>query len=176
MTDTATMPLSELADHIEQTHHVYLRSEFPRLDEVTQKVASVHGDKDPRLHQVRDTFLALAGELSNHMMKEEQILFPMLRQLAASDETPRFHCGMLANPIGQMEMEHEQADSALVRLRELTDGFAIPDWACNSYRDLLDALEHFEQDLHEHIHKENNVLFPRALEMEQRKNATRTGN
>ncbi len=167
--DAAAMSLTELTDHIENTHHAFLRSEFPRLDEMTEKVVSVHGEKESRLCQVRETFLALFGELSSHMMKEEQILFPMVRQLGASATTPNFHCGSLANPINQMELEHEQAGSALERLRQLTDGYTPPDWACNTYRAMLDALAHFERDLHQHIHKENNVLFPRALEMESEK-------
>ena len=169
--DAAAMPLTELADHIEQTHHAYLRSEFPRLNGMTDKVASVHGEKEPRLHQVRDTFLALHEELSGHMMKEEQMLFPMVRQLDATATVPDFHCGSIANPIRQMELEHDQAGSALERLRELTDGYTPPDWACNTYRAMLDALTHLEGDLHQHIHKENNVLFPRALEMEALKGA-----
>ncbi len=169
--DTAAMSLTELAGHIEQTHHAYLRSEFPRLEEMTEKVASIHGERNPSLHQIKETFLALATELSNHMMKEEQILFPMIRQLNASETTPAFHCGSLANPIRQMESEHTQAGSALEKLRELTDGYTPPDWACNTYRAMLDALAHLEHDLHLHIHKESNVLFPRALEMESKKGA-----
>jgi len=169
--DTAVMALTELADHIEQTHHAYLRSEFSRLNELTSKVASVHGDQNPRLHQVSETCRALIAELSDHMMKEEQILFPLVRQLDASDTAPTFHCGSLANPIHQMESEHNQAGAALERLRELTDGFTPPDGACNSYRAMLNAIAHLERDLHLHIHKENNVLFPRALEMEQNKRA-----
>ena len=167
--DTAVMALTELADHIEQTHHAYLRSEFSRLNELTSKVASVHGDQNPRLHQVSETCRALIAEVSDHMMKEEQILFPLVRQLDASDTAPTFHCGSLANPIHQMESEHSQAGAALERLRELTDGFTPPDGACNSYRAMLNAIAHLERDLHLHIHKENNVLFPRALEMEQNK-------
>ena len=167
--DAAAMSLTELVDHIEQTHHTYLRAELPRLDMMSEKVASVHGDKDQRLVQIHQTLLVLADELSNHMMKEEQILFPMVRQLEASKTVPAFHCGSLANPIGQMEAEHEQAGSALERLRELTDGYRPPDWACNTYRAMLDALAHLERDLHLHIHKENNVLFPRAIEMENAK-------
>ncbi|MFQ5790463.1 MAG: iron-sulfur cluster repair di-iron protein [Acidobacteriota bacterium] len=167
--DAAAMPLAELADHIEQTHHAYLRSELPRLNAMTEKVASVHGDKEPRLGELRNAFLALAQELSSHMMKEEQILFPMVRQLDASEAAPMFHCGSLANPIRQMEMEHDHAGSALERQRELTDGYQPPEWACNTYRAMLDALAHLERDLHQHIHKENNVLFPRALEMEREK-------
>lgn len=167
--DVAAMSLTEQADHIEQTHHTYLRSEFPRLDRMTEKVTSVHGERNSRLHQIRETFLALATELSSHMTKEEQILFPMVRQLDASQRTPTFHCGSLANPIRQMESEHIQAGSALEKLRELTEGYTPPDWACNTYRAMLDSLARLEHDLHLHIHKENNVLFPRALEMESEK-------
>jgi regulator of cell morphogenesis and NO signaling len=167
--DAAAMSLTELADHIEQTHHTYLRSEFPRLKEMAEKVASVHGERDSRLHQIRETVFELIGELSNHMMKEEQILFPMVRQLDASETTPMFHCGSLGNPIRQMESEHSNAGSALEKLRDLTDGYTPPDWACNTYRAMLDALEHLERDLHLHIHKENNVLFPRAVDMESEK-------
>lgn len=169
--DAAAMSLTELADHIEQTHHSYLRSAFPRLDEMTKKVASAHGARNPNLHQIRETFLALVAELSSHMMKEEEILFPMVRKLEASETAPAFRCGSLANPIRQMESEHVQAGSALEQFRKLTDRYTPPDWACNTYRAMLDALAHLEQDLHLHIHKENNVLFPRALKMESEKRA-----
>lgn len=164
--DAAVMSLTELADHIETTHHAYLRSELPRLDAMTEKVASVHGEKDSRLREVRETYRALAAELTSHMMKEEQILFPMVRQLEATESAQEFHCGSVQNPIGQMEHEHDQAGAALERLRELTDGYTPPEWACNTYRALLDALSHLERDLHQHIHKENNVLFPRTITME----------
>ena len=102
--DAAAMSLTELTDHIEQTHHAYLRSEFPRLDVMTEKVASVHGGKEPRLVQIRRTFQGLVAELTNHMMKEERILFPMIRELDASEGAPAFHCGSLANPICQMDL------------------------------------------------------------------------
>ncbi|MEI6084741.1 MAG: iron-sulfur cluster repair di-iron protein [Verrucomicrobiota bacterium] len=162
--DAAAMTLTALADHIETTHHAYLKSELPRLEAMTEKVARVHGGEDARLQQVHATFLALAAEMASHMMKEEQILFPMVRQLESSATAPVFHCGSLANPIGQMELEHEHAGAALAKLRELTDGFNPPDWACNTYRAMLDALAHLEGDLHQHVHKENNILFPRAIE------------
>ena len=167
--DAAAMSLTELADHIEQTHHVYVRTALQRLDKMTEEVAAAHGRRDPRLHQVRETFLAMAGELWSHMTKEEQVLFPTVRRLEASEELPTFHCGSLASPIRQMEVEHDDASSAFGRLRELTDGFAPPDWACNTYRAMLEAFSDLEQDMHVHIHKENNVLFPRALEMEAQK-------
>ena len=165
--DALGMSLTELANHIEQTHHAYLRSDLPRLDMLTKKVSAVHGDTEPRLHQVRETFLMLQDDMMNHMAKEEQILFPMIRQLEASAKAPGFHCGSLANPIFQMEREHDQAGGALERLGELTDGFTPPDWACNSYRAMIDGLAHIEQDMHQHVHKENNVLFPRAIDMER---------
>ncbi len=164
--DAAAMSLAELADHIEQSHHGYLKSELPRLDAMTAKVASVHGDKDARLAQIRDTFLGLAAEMNSHMMKEEQILFPMIRRLTAGATAPAFHCGSLASPIRQMELEHDEAGSALARLRELTNQYTPPDWACNTYRAMVDGLATLERDMHFHVHKENNVLFPRALERE----------
>jgi len=170
--NATALTLTALADHIEATHHAYLRTELPRLCTLTSKVASVHGDKDVRLAAVRDTLAALAAEMGQHMLKEERILFPMIRQLDASESVPAFHCGSLANPIGQMELEHDQAGAALVQLRALTDGFNPPEWACNTYRAMLDALAHLEQDLHQHVHKENNILFPRAIELEIQRRAT----
>jgi regulator of cell morphogenesis and NO signaling len=164
--DADAMTLTELADHIEQTHHAYLREELPRLEFMTEKVSRVHGDKEPRLLQVREAFVALKAELEPHMMKEERVLFPIIRQLEASTTTPEFHCGSVANPIRQMEHEHDQAGDALAIIREATDDFVPPEWACNTYRAMIDTLEKLEADMHQHIHKENNVLFPKAIELE----------
>lgn len=169
--DAGKMTLTQLADHIETTHHAYLKTELPRLEAMTTKVAKVHGEHDSRLPQVNEVFLALQQEMNSHMYKEEQILFPMIRQLEASAAVPAFHCGSVANPIRVMEMEHDQAGGALAKMRELTDGFTPPDWACNTYRAMLDALAHLEHDLHQHVHKENNILFPRAIAMEASKQA-----
>jgi regulator of cell morphogenesis and NO signaling len=166
LVDAASMSLTELADHIEQSHHAYLRSELPRLDWITHKVASVHGEHDPRLHEIRKVFLAFTAELSSHMMKEEHVLFPMIRQLEASSTAPNFHCGSLANPMRQMESEHHDAGSALGQLSELSDGYTPPDWACNTYRAMLDALAHLQLDMHGHVHKEESILFPNALKLE----------
>lgn len=167
--DADAMTLTDLADHVEQAHHAYLRAEFPRLNAMTQRVLEVHGGHDPRLATVRQAFLSLQSELTSHMMKEERILFPMIRQLEASSDAPSFHCGSLANPIRQMEAEHDFAGSALATMHEATDGYEPPDWACNTYRAMLDGLSSLQRDLHQHIHKENNVLFPKALELEQRR-------
>lgn len=166
LVDADAMTLTDLADHIEQTHHAYLREELPRLDRMTEKVARVHGQHEPRLLQVRDAFLALKAELEPHMLKEDNVLFPMIRQLEASTGLPEFHCGSLAGPIRQMEHEHDQAGDALAIMRQATDDFVPPDWACNTYRAMLDGLETLEYDMHQHVHKENNVLFPKAIELE----------
>src|SRR5690606_32619218 len=131
-----------------------------------QKVASVHGHSDARLHEVREVFLGFSGELLVHMMKEEQVLFPLIRQLEASSSAISFHCGSIANPIRQMELEHHDAGAALGQMRALTDGYQAPEWACNTYRAMLDALAHLERDMHQHIHKEDNVLFPKSIKLE----------
>jgi regulator of cell morphogenesis and NO signaling len=164
--DAAAMGLAELADHIERTHHDYLRSELPRLAEMAVRVARKHGHRDPRLSGVRDTFLGLAEEMFSHMHKEEKVLFPLIRQLEGGAEAASFHCGSLANPIQQMEHEHDSAGGALGRLRELTDAYTPDDNACNTHRALLAGLAELETDMHQHVHKENNVLFPRALRLE----------
>lgn len=166
--DPSDMGLAELADHIEATHHAYLRDELPRLDFITRKVAGAHGDREPRLHQIQEVFLACREELEAHMLKEERVLFPMIRELDGSQGPVSFHCGSLANPIRMMEHEHDNAGHALQQLRSLTDGYTPPDWACNTYRAMLDGLATFEQDMHQHVHKENNILFPRALSLEKR--------
>jgi regulator of cell morphogenesis and NO signaling len=164
--DVADMSLTELVDHIERTHHAYLQEELPRLAAMAAKVAARHGGRDPRLHDVQETLRAMTEELALHMFKEEQRLFPMIRQLEASDRAPAIHCGTLVNPIRQMEFEHDDAGAALKRLRALTDGFEPPEWACNTYRALLAGFAYLERDMHSHIHKENNVLFPSTLNLE----------
>jgi regulator of cell morphogenesis and NO signaling len=164
--DVTAMTVTELVDHIEDTHHVYLRKELPRLAELAKKVASRHGEKDPRLHGLQQTIADVTIELWQHMQKEEMCLFPMIRQLELGAPSPGAHCGTIVNPIRQMESEHDDVGAALGQLRELTDGYSPPTWACNTYCALLAALAYFERDMHSHIHKENNVLFPKALGME----------
>ena len=170
--DPGAMSLTELADHIEQVHHAYVRAELPRLDQMTDRVFRVHGEHEPRLAEIRRAFIALRDELTSHMFKEEQILFPAIRQLELEGSHSLGQCGSISNPIQQMEHEHENAGGALEILRRESDDFQPPEWACNTYRAMLDGLYEFEQDLHTHIHKENNVLFPRALELEQSNSAT----
>jgi len=159
----AAAPLTELCDHIEQTHHAYLRKELPRLEQLTAKVAEVHGSRHPELNEVQTVFQALQAELVPHMMKEEQILFPAIRQLEAASQPLSLPFGTVQNPIRMMEHEHDVAGNSLGKLHELTGGYQIPRDACNTYCALLQGLHALELDLHQHIHKENNILFPRAV-------------
>jgi regulator of cell morphogenesis and NO signaling len=165
-TGYTSMRLDDLVEHIVSTHHAYLNRELPRLQEMSKKVAKVHGAKDDRLGELEGVVRALAEELGMHMMKEEQVLFPVIRQLAQTDSPPETHFGTIGNPIRAMEADHEIAGNALDKMHTLTDNYTPPDWACNTYRALLDGLRELELDLHQHIHKENNILFPRALELE----------
>ncbi len=163
--DADAMTPTQLCDHIEQTHHAYLREELPRLDFMTRKVAAVHGEGEPRLVKIREIFVNFLAEIQSHMFKEEQILFPIIRGLEAGDERAASHCGHVANPIRQMELEHDEAGAALEQFRKLSDNYTPPEWACNTFRALYDALERLERDMHQHVHKENNVLFPKALKL-----------
>jgi regulator of cell morphogenesis and NO signaling len=163
--DAATMSLADLAAHIESTHHAYLKEELPGLIEKADRVAEKHAWRDPRLIAVAQTVHEVADEMFSHMAKEENVLFPLVRKLEEKSAVSH-GCATLANPIRQMESEHESAGGALARLRELTDDFTPDADSCNTHRALLAALAHLEGDLHDHVHKENNVLFPRALALE----------
>ncbi len=151
-----TQPSDRLIEHILSTYHRPLDEELPRLESMASKVMEVHRDKDPeRLAAIRQVYLGLKAELESHMMKEEQILFPMILNGQGA---------MAGGPISVMEHEHESAGAALRRLRELTDNYSVPAEACNTWRALWQGLEALEQSLHQHIHLENNILFPRALQ------------
>ena len=160
--NAAAMSLTQLADHIETTHHTHLKVELPRLCEMADRVATKHGWRDERLGDMAATVRALAGEMLTHMQKEEVVLFPLVRQIEAG-VCVDLCGGDLADPIRQMEAEHEAAGQFTAKLRELTDGFTPNAEACNTHRALLAGLAEFEADLHRHVHKENNILFPRAL-------------
>jgi regulator of cell morphogenesis and NO signaling len=157
--------MNEMVDHIFETHHQYLYNEFPRLLRMVNKVAKVHGENDSRLVQLEAAYEQLVSELMLHMRKEEHVLFPYCRALENSvSGLPNFHCGGIGNPIRVMEMEHQTTGKLLERMRALTDGYSPPEWACNTYRAMLDGLKEMEADIHRHIHEENNILFPAALQ------------
>ena len=162
--------LAMLADYIVANHHGFVRQAIPALLAHTQKIASVHGGSHPELHEVADIFEGVAEEMTAHMMKEEEILFPYIAGLAVASrgdgEAPSAPFGTVRNPIRMMEAEHESVGDAMARIRELTIGYRVPDEACTTYRVCLQELETFERDLHEHVHLENNVLFPKAARLE----------
>ena len=171
-TNHADGSLTDLARHIVERHHVYLRRELPRLSGLLSKVVAAHANAHGELHEIARVFAALETELLSHMLKEERVLFPIVASLekAAASGSPRptFHCGGVENPISVMEDEHRSAGDALARLRWLTSDFQPPDDACPTYVALLAGLAELESDLHEHIHLENNILFPRAAALESR--------
>ena len=170
--DWQNRPLSDLIGHITSTHHVFVRDESPRINALAAKVVGVHGKNHPELLQVQAIFSALAEELRVHLMKEEQVLFPyvslMEESTLAGEPAPPAMFGTVVNPVRMMMQEHDGAGEALRSLRSVTNEYTLPADACISYRTLYDALRGFEADLHQHIHLENNVLFPRAVAMETR--------
>lgn len=156
-------PLGELITHILDAHHVFIRRESPRIEGLLAKVVNRHGANHPELNEMQDIFGAMSQELAMHLMKEEQVLFPLIERLLMGGPAPMpLHC-----PISRMFEEHEDAGELLQSLRRLTSNYTPPPEACMSYRALYQALEEFERDLHQHIHLENNILFPKAIRLEE---------
>ena len=169
--DWQSEPLSDLVAHIENTHHKYTREEIVRLSALLEKVCTVHGKNHPELYEIQSTFSGLVQELTTHMMKEEMVLFPYMVRLeeAVIQKEPVLPApfGTVRNPVAMMEHEHDSAGNALRAMRKASKEFLTPADACVSYQALYKALEAFEADLHQHIHLENNILFPRAIAMER---------
>lgn len=169
--------LTDLIEHILTTHHAYVKQELPRISQLLHKVVSVHGKNRPELGQIQSTFHRMSEELNSHLMKEEHILFPYIVALESALENdkpkPNPAFGTVENPVHMMEMEHDSAGDALKEISRLSSNHTPPDDACFSYRTLYTALKEFETDLHQHIHLENNILFPRAIELESAAEVTR---
>lgn len=163
--------LDFLCDYIVSTHHKYVKDTLPFLSEISAKVARVHGDSHPEVVVAANLFAGIAADLSAHLQKEEKILFPYIKQLVSSKREnaalPPAAFGEISNPIQMMESEHEHAGEDLSEIRAVTNDFAVPDDACTSYRILYKMFQEFENDLHQHIHLENNILFPGAIELEK---------
>ena len=163
--------LDFLTDHIINVHHAYIEENIPLLIQYAARVAKVHGHHYTELVEIQQLFSLVATELSGHTRKEELILFPFIKQLVSAKrdgtELPQPHFGTVDNPIKMMEAEHEEAGELLKKISELSNNYTPPQGACNTYRAFYAKLEEFEQDLHHHIHLENNILFPKALKLEK---------
>lgn len=169
--DWAAASLTALADHILTSHHAFMKRELPHLAALFAKVLRAHGAKHgDLLRQLHGVFTALRAEIEAHLLKEEQVLFPYIAamdaQVAATGTVPPMHCGTIRNPIRQMEAEHEEAGAALAAMRRITGGYVLPADACPTFAALYEGLQQMEADLHQHVHLENNILYPRAIEME----------
>jgi regulator of cell morphogenesis and NO signaling len=168
--DPASLPVGRLIQHIVRVHHQRVRQELPGLAEMAHKLAAKRGDRAPELKSVEALAEELRADLFSHIQKEEQVLFPFISEMAENTTvgTPSPHeCfGSVARPISMMMQEHESAGRTMVELRRLTNGFEPPAWACATHIALFGGLRAFELDLEQHVHLENDVLFPRAIEME----------
>jgi regulator of cell morphogenesis and NO signaling len=170
--ETPEQDPTALIKHIISRHHSYVRESMPIIQQHLAKVSAAHGARHPELPFVEARFSNLAAEMSLHMVKEEQVLFPYILALVDASShgapPPPDMFGTVQNPIRMMEMEHQEAGEGLDAIREMTHGYRAPDDACGTYRLVLQELEAFEKDLHVHVHLENNVLFPRAVELEEK--------
>jgi|ERR1051326_243321 regulator of cell morphogenesis and NO signaling len=168
--DLQAASLGELIKHILDKHHVFTRDEMTRLQSLIEKVIGAHGRNHLELLEIGEVFESLCLDLRSHMLREEQILFPYIVAVEASvwrsQPRPFAPFGTVSNPVRMMMMEHDSAGDILRKLRALTSDYTVPADACLSYESLYQALEAFEEDLHQHIHLENNILFPRAVELE----------
>lgn len=166
-----SLSLTALSDYVVQRHHSYVNQMIPVLKKNLDKICSVHGSKHPELFEIKDLFYKSAGDLTMHMQKEEIMLFPFIKRLEAAKNdnsvAPRSPFGSIANPIQMMMSEHQNEGDRFDDISRISEGYKIPDDACMTYQVTLKQLEAFESDLHRHIHLENNILFPRAIELEK---------
>lgn len=169
--DFKSWPLDLLADYVEKTHHRYIEEKTPVLLAFLHKLCKVHGERHPELFEINRLFTESAQDLAAHLKKEELILFPFVRKMVNARitgkkfERPQF--GTVENPIEMMKHEHDTEGERFREIARLTNHYTAPADGCNTYRTAFLMLEEFEQDLHKHIHLENNILFPNALALEK---------
>ncbi|MBS1586776.1 MAG: iron-sulfur cluster repair di-iron protein [Bacteroidetes bacterium] len=160
-----------LADYIVNTHHTYIRKSLPELVGYATKVAGVHGGRHPELHEIKKLIEEVNTELTAHMMKEERILFPYIKELSANGQQSNGSAfGTVQQPVNIMQMEHESVATLMEEIKQLSTNYTLPEDACASYSLLYRKLAEFDDDLHLHIHLENNILFPKAIELEKNRN------
>ncbi len=169
--DWQAASMTALIHYIVEKHHSFTKQELPRLEKLLHKVCAVHRELHPELLQLKATFLHLKEELEPHMLKEEEVLFPYLTNLEEAivhqSPLPSAFFGTVQNPVRMMNIEHDAAGELLAEMRQLTSDYTVPPGACMSYQALYQALTELEADLHQHIHLENNLLFPKALATER---------
>lgn len=163
-----TLPPSALADYIVEQHHQYVRTEMPLIASYLQKIADRHGDRHPELIRIAAVFNELKAELELHLQKEEQVLFPRIKtaeKCLEEESGSHSNRSFLEAPVTVMEHEHDDAGEAMATIRRLTNHYSLPADACTTYQLAFAALEAFEKDLHRHVHLENNILFPKAMQL-----------
>lgn len=163
--DWSDADLTDLVTHIEETHHVYLKKALPQVSSLIEKVVEAHGKRHPELSDLKKVFALLRADLEPHMMKEERVLFPMIRQIESGAGPEELHCGT-QGPINVMRMEHQRAETLQEKLRTITNNFTAPEDGCKTYGLMMEELKNLDADLNVHIYKENEVLFPRVLNTE----------
>ncbi|HWQ82621.1 MAG TPA: iron-sulfur cluster repair di-iron protein [Ignavibacteria bacterium] len=165
------MELDELVNHIVTRHHGYIKGILPLLNKFSDKVLNAHGKNHPELARVSELYHQVEAELTSHMFKEENMLFPFIVRMSEikknGGKLTSIPFGSVRNPISQMEAEHDNAGGAFHEMREITDNFRVPGDACNTFKSYYEELNNFEMDLHKHIHLENNILHPKAIETEE---------
>lgn len=168
-TDWSARSMTELADHIEATHHAFAREALDRLGTLTAKCVAAHADDEPRLRVLQDTVTALTDDMHDHFVREEQVVFPWLRRLERPTEIQSGPPWSVRRPIDCMIHDHDDVAAAFARMHELTDDLTPPEGACPTWRECYRVLDDLERDTHLHIHKENNILFPAGIEAERRR-------
>lgn len=166
-TDHQSWPLDLLADYIEKKHHRYVEASLPVLNQYLEKICKVHGSHHPELYEITDIFSESVAEFTKHMKKEELILFPFIRKMVTKKQADGSSFGSVENPVNMMKEDHSAEGERFERIAKLSNNYTPPSDACNTYRVSFSLLKEFEEDLHTHIHLENNILFPKAIEMEK---------
>ena len=169
--DFKSWPLDLLANYVEKTHHRYVEEKIPILNAYLEKLCKVHGARHPELFEITGHFKKSGGELASHMKKEELVLFPAIRKMVQAKQTgskmEKPHFGTVQNPIQKMMEEHETEGERFRQIDSLSGNYTPPEDACNTYRVTYALLQEFENDLHKHVHLENNILFPKTAELEK---------
>ena len=172
--DWTSRTMTELADNIEHTHHVFAREALDRLKTLTAKCVAAHGDEEPRLHDLQHVLAVLTDDMHDHFVREERVVFPWIRRLERPTQIQGGPPWSIRRPIDCMIHDHDDVGEAFARVHELTDDLSAPEDACSTWRECYRLFGELEQDTHQHIHKENNILFPAGIEAERRRMASST--